>query len=346
MTNREPAKRGAERQRPPVDNTATENTVSPASKGAAKHKIDLASQSKSWLRHHKSTARESLLRLLLTPLPSLMTLAVLAIALALPGLMFVGLKNIHQLSGEWQGDPRISLYLQKTLPVEEADRFSQKMLLRTDLAAVELVTKEQGLHEFQRISGFSDVLEFLDKNPLPAVVVVQPLDNQKGSLVKLQQQLSELPEVEEAVLDMIWVERLASFVQLANRLVLVLGALLALSVLLVVGNTIRLSIESRKDEIQVAKLVGATDAWVKRPFIYTGFWFGLIGSVIAWLCVQISLLLINTPVGDLAALYQTDFELQGLGFIDSLSLIGVGVLLGLFGARLAVGRHLREIEPQ
>ncbi len=343
MANREPAKRGAERQQRPVENQGTETSVS---KGAARHKVGIASQGRSWLRHHKSTAKQSLLRLLLTPLPSVMTLAVLAIALALPGLMFVGLKNIHQLSGEWKGDPRISLYLQQTLPAEEAERFSQTMLLRTDLAAVELVTKEQGLHEFQRISGFSDVLAFLDKNPLPAVVVVQPFDNQKTELVALQKELSSLPEVEEAVLDMVWVERLASFVELANRVVLVLGALLALSVLLVVGNTIRLSIENRKDEIQVAKLVGATDAWVKRPFIYTGFWFGLIGAFIAWLFVQISLLLINTPVGELAALYQSDFTLQGLGFVDSLSLIGVGIFLGLFGARLAVGRHLREIEPQ
>ena len=177
-------------------------------------------------------------------------------------------------------------------------------------------------------------------------MVVQPVDNSKANLVSLQAELGALAEVDEAVLDMVWVERLASFVELANRVVLVLGALLALSVLLVVGNTIRLSIENRKDEIQVAKLVGATDAWVKRPFIYTGFWFGLIGALVAWLFVQISLLLIQEPVGQLAALYQSGFELQGLGFTDSLILLLTGVVLGLIGAKLAVGRHLKEIEPQ
>ena len=343
MANREPVKRGAERHQRPQE-TAVQ--PAPQSKGAAKHKVDLAAQSKSWIRHHKQTARDSFQRLRATPLPSLMTLAVLAIALALPGLMFVGLKNIHQLSGEWKGDPKISLYLQKTLPDEAAEQFSQTMLLRADLAAVELVTKDQGLHEFQRISGFSDVIGFLNKNPLPAVVVVQPVDNSKANLVSLQTELGALAEVDEAVLDMVWVERLASFVELANRVVLVLGALLALSVLLVVGNTIRLSIENRKDEIQVAKLVGATDAWVKRPFIYTGFWFGLIGALVAWLFVQISLLLIQEPVGQLAALYQSGFELQGLGFTDSLILLLTGVVLGLIGAKLAVGRHLKEIEPQ
>lgn len=343
MANREPVKRGAERHQRPQEAAVQ---PAPQSKGAAKHKVDLAAQSKSWIRHHKQTARDSFQRLRATPLPSLMTLAVLAIALALPGLMFVGLKNIHQLSGEWKGDPKISLYLQKTLPDEAAEQFSQTMLLRADLAAVELVTKDQGLHEFQRISGFSDVIGFLNKNPLPAVVVVQPVDNSKANLVSLQAELGALAEVDEAVLDMVWVERLASFVELANRVVLVLGALLALSVLLVVGNTIRLSIENRKDEIQVAKLVGATDAWVKRPFIYTGFWFGLIGALVAWLFVQISLLLIQEPVGQLAALYQSGFELQGLGFTDSLILLLTGVVLGLIGAKLAVGRHLKEIEPQ
>lgn len=336
-------KRGAERTEIPVSKPVTPQVTT---KGAAKHKVGFIAHVKGWSRHHKQTAREALQRLLLTPLPSLMTMAVLAIALALPGLMFVGLKNIHLLSGEWKGDPRISLYLQTTLPDEAAEKFSQELLLRPDLAAVELVTKDQGLHDFQRISGFSDVLEFLDKNPLPAVVVIQPVDGSKAVLSQLQRELQALAEVDEAVLDMLWVERLASFVQLANRVVLVLGALLALSVLLVVGNTIRLFIENRKDEIQVAKLVGATDAWVKRPFIYTGFWFGLLGSVVAWLFVQVSLLLISEPVGQLAQLYQSGFELQGLDLLDSLILIIAGILLGLFGAKLAVGRHLREIEPQ
>lgn len=343
--NQPPQKRGAERQAvPPKQNTAQ---AAPAhAKGAAKHKIDMAAHSRSWVRHHKQTAKQSLRRIRQTPLPSLMTLAVLAIALALPGLMLVGLKNIHQLSNAWNGDPRISLYLEKTLTDQQAEQFSQQMLFRSDLAAVELVTKDQGLHEFKKISGFADVLDFLDSNPLPAVVVVQPKATTKAELLLLQQGLIALPEVEDAVLDLVWVERLASFVELANRLVLVLGALLALSVLLVVGNTIRLAIESRKDEIQVAKLVGATDAWVKRPFTYTGFWFGLLGASLGWLFVQLSLLLLASPVSALATLYESNFTLVGLGFTDSIIFMLTGVLLGLIGAKLAVGRHLKEIEPQ
>ena len=343
MANRDPSKRGAVRHTPAPASPAPAST---ANKGAAKHKVNIAGQGRSWLRHHKTTARESYKRLWQTPIPTLMTLAVLAIALALPALMYVGLKNVYQLSGEWKGDPKISLYLQTELSDEQAEAFSQKMLLRQDLIAVELVTKDQGLLEFQAMSEFSDVLEFLDSNPLPAVVVIQAKDDRKEALLALQQELSQLKEVDQAVLDMIWVERLAAFVELANRLVLVLGCLLAFSVLLVVGNTIRLSIENRKDEIQVAKLVGATDSWVQRPFIYTGFWFGLLGTVIAWLFVQISLLLVSEPVTEIASLYQSGFDLQGLGFGDTLLLIISGILLGLLGAKLAVSRHLRDIEPK
>ena len=341
---REPIRpRGAVRQE--RSNQAQPGSA-PMQRGAAKHKVKFADQSKSWLRHHRVTAVDAWYRLLQSPLPSLMTLAVLAIALALPGLMYVGLKNIDQLSGEWKGDPRLSLYMQKSLTDEQVEQFSQKLLLRADLVAVELVTREQGLHDFQKISGFADVLDFLGHNPLPAVIVIQPREGSKTSFAALSDELSKMGEVDQVVLDMVWVERLASFVELANRVVLVLGALLGLSVLLVVGNTIRLAIESRKDEIQVAKLVGATDAWVRRPFIYTGFWFGLIGAALAWLCVQVSLLLLSTPVAHLASLYQSDFSPQGLGVLDSGVLLLVGVALGLFGAKLAVGRHLRDIEPQ
>lgn len=338
MANPNRIKRGAER----LDAASYKKAANVNTRGAARSKISLNAQSKSWIRHHKTTAVESFSRLLLTPLPSLMTLSVLAIALALPGLMFVGLKNIQTLSDKWGGEPRISLYLQNNITEEAAEYFSQTLLMKPELLAVELVSKQQGLHEFQQSSNFADVLSFLKTNPLPAVVIVQPRVSYKTSLAELQKKLELLPEVDEAVLDMVWVERLASYVKLANRLVLVLGGLLILSVLLVVGNTIRLLIESRKDEIQVAKLVGATDAWVRRPFIYTGFWFGLSGAVFAWILIQISLLLTSDSVSQLARLYQSNFQLQGLDAIDSLILLLTGILLGLLGAVMAVGRHLKD----
>jgi cell division transport system permease protein len=156
---------------------------------------------------------------------------------------------------------------------------------------------------------------------------------------KTDEFLEYIKELEE------WLQRLSAFVQLTQRAVMVLGLLLALAVVLVVGNTIRLSIESRRDEIIVAKLVGGTDAWVRRPFLYTGAWYGLLGAALAWCLIQFSLLMLKEPVAELARLYLSDFEPMGLGLSGSLILLLTSLMLGWLGAWLAVGHHLRQIEP-
>ncbi|MDF2182425.1 permease-like cell division protein FtsX [Neptuniibacter sp. CAU 1671] len=317
-----------------------------APRGAARHQVTLKAKSQSWWRHNLLTAKEALSRLLQTPLPTLMTLAVLAIALTLPGIMYLALKNINALSQQWQGGPRVSLYLQASLPDDEAQRFSQELLLRQDLQAVELISKAQGLYDFKKASGLGDIFDYIQGNPLPAVVVLQPVDQTAEAMTRLQEEFSALPEVAEVVLDIEWVKRLAAFVEVANRIVVVLGGLLALAVLLVVGNTIRLIIENRRDEILVAKLVGATDAWIRRPFLYTGFWFGVLGGLMAVLLIGFSLVLITEPVNQLIGLYQSGFVLQGLSPDEVVILLASGLLLGLMGARLAVGQHLQEIEPR
>ncbi|MFC6670427.1 cell division protein FtsX [Marinobacterium aestuariivivens] len=226
-------------------------------RGAEQHRIALRDRSRNWRRHHLLEARQSWQRLFTTPLPTLITLAVLAIALALPGFLLTGLNNVQRLSDGWDHEPRISLYLRADLDDTAADRFSRELLLRDDLAAVELVSREQGLHEFRELSGFGNIVDLLEENPLPAVILVQPADTGLAALPVLKAQLEALDQVDEAVLDMEWLQRLNAFVMLAERAVLVLGLLLGLAVLLVVGNTIRLSIENRRDEILVAKLVGA-----------------------------------------------------------------------------------------
>ncbi len=345
MAKLEQRRRGAVR----TQSAKAEPIATPATsglKGARRHKIRFTDQRRSWTRNHLDVATKAYHRLWNTPLATLMTLAVLAIALALPGAMTAGLKNMQQLSVNWGADPRISLYLHDAVTDNQADQLSRQLLLRDDLAAVEMISREQGLLEFKRASGLDDVLQFLADNPLPHVIVVIPRDRSALGMPVLQQQLQELPEVEDAVLDMEWVQRLAAFVSLTERGVWVFGVLLALAVLLVVGNTIRMSIESRRDEIVVAKLVGATNAWVRRPFLYAGFWFGLLGSVIAWVLIEISLLLLEQPVHQLAELYQSDFRVAGLGWLGSLVLILSGSLLGLLGSWLAVGRHLKEVEPR
>jgi cell division transport system permease protein len=314
-------------------------------RGAQQDRIDRRSRNRNWRRHHARVARQSWSRLFATPLPTLITLAVLAIALALPGFLLTGLKNVQTLSEGWDHEPRISLYLSPALDDAAADRFSRELLLRDDLAAVDLISREQGLLEFRELSRFGNIVDLLDENPLPAVITVQPLDQGLAALPLLKAQLQALDEVDEAVLDLEWLQRLSAFVQLTKRAVLVLGLLLAMAVLLVVGNTIRVSIESRRDEIIVAKLVGGTDAWVRRPFLYSGAWYGLLGAMLAWCLIQFSLLTLKEPVSELARLYLSDFEPTGLGLVGSLILLLTSLLLGWLGAWLAVGHHLREIEP-
>jgi cell division transport system permease protein len=314
-------------------------------RGAQQDRIDRRSRHRNWRRHHALMARQSWNRLFATPLPTLITLAVLAIALALPGFLLTGLKNVQQLSEGWDHEPRISLYLSPGLDDAAADRFSRELLLRDDLAAVDLISRAQGLLEFRELSRFGNIVDLLDENPLPAVITVQPLDRSLAALPVLKAKLQALEEVDEAALDLEWLQRLSAFVQLTQRAVMVLGLLLALAVVLVVGNTIRLSIESRRDEIIVAKLVGGTDAWVRRPFLYTGAWYGLLGAALAWCLIQFSLLTLKEPVAGLARLYLSDFEPMGLGLSGSLILLLTSLMLGWLGAWLAVGHHLRQIEP-
>jgi len=296
--------------------------------------------------NHWQTAKTAFSRLLTTPGATLMTLAVLAIALALPGVLYTGLKNVQQVAAGWEGDPRIALYLEQAVSDEQADSFSRQLLLRDDLAAVELISRTEGLKEFRALSGFGDVLQYLDQNPIPAVINVQPAAMSNDELIELQQQLEMEPQVAEAQLDMVWVQRLNSGLEVAGRVVIMLGLLLGLAVLLVIGNTVRVSIESRRDEILVAKLVGATDTWVRRPFLYTGAWYGLLGGLTGLGLIYGALMLIDTPVRQLAGLYQNSFSLLGPGLLESLLLVVFSLLLGLIGAWVAVGRYLRAIEPQ
>ncbi len=314
-------------------------------RGAVQHRVRLQDRGRSWLRHHIEVALKALGRLWSTPLASLMTLAVLAIALALPSFIFTALKNVDQLTLGLDTEPHLSLYLNTDLSDARIDNFSRELLLRDDLLSVELISRDKGLADFRAHTRFGDLLDFFETNPLPAVITLIPRQHEPQQLAALQQQLAALPEVDEARVDLEWVRRLAAFMALAERGAWVLGALLGLTVLLVVGNTVRMTIESRRDEIVVSKLVGATDAWVRRPFLYSGIWFGIFGAALAWLLAQLALALIAEPVQALAALYLNGYQVHGLGVMESLALLGAGVLLGLLGAWIAVGRHLRDIEP-
>jgi len=319
----------------------------PNRSGAQQSKITAQSQWQSYLSHHKLMAVDSLSRLLSQMGSSLMTWLVLAIALALPMTLYVSLENVKQLSRTWDQTSQMSVYLTTGTSETEAQALTETIAQWPDVTSSQYISPEQALKEFSATTGLTDVIAGLDANPLPGVISVLPrLGNEDtGALEQLEAKLLEQSSVESVQLDLLWVKRLYQFMDLGQRLVWALAALLGLAVLLIIGNTIRLSIESRKDEIRVVKLVGGTDAFVRRPFLYTGIWFGLGGGLIAWLLLTAGLYWLSGPVERLISLYGSDFVLLGLGAKDSLLLILDGVILGWLGAWLAVSRHLSDIEP-
>lgn len=315
--------------------------------GASQRRTAWHAVLRSWFLHHQLSATDSLHRLLANPVSSLMTWFVIGIALAMPVGMFVALENVRSVSAGWDHPAQVSLFLRPEITLEAAQRLEQTLLQRNDIGATRLITRQAALAEFQQLSGFGDVLANLDDNPLPHLVVVSPpasgLDDVAARA--LVAALQALPEVENAILDMEWVQRLNSLMQLSRRLVLALGALLALGVLLVIGNTIRLAIENRRQEIVIVKLVGGSDPFVRRPFLYTGIWYGFGGALASWLIIAVTLGWLREPLSSLALLYQSEFRLQGLGMEGGLALLLLGGCLGLLGSWLAVARHLRAIEP-
>ena len=332
----------------PGQSSGTSGKLTGSGKGASQSRTRIVDRLASYLSHHRLVARESLSRLLAAPIATVMTWLVIGIAMALPTGLFVALGNVEAISGGWDGAAQMSLFIDKSVSEPEAKVLAEQLGGRADIEEVVFISSAQALTEFQELSGFGDVLQNLDANPLPSVIVIRPRQGDDAAVLSeaLFGELKELPEVAEAVLDLQWVQRLYAMMDLGRRLTLALAGMLSLGVLLVIGNTIRLAIEGRRDEIVIVKLVGATNAFVRRPFLYTGLWYGLGGGLTAWFIIGISLLWLRAPVAQLAGLYQSGFDLQGLGIGASLLLWMVSAGLGLLGAWLAVGRHLGAIEPR
>lgn len=293
---------------------------------------------------HQRTAVDSLLRLVLDPVASLLTWAVIGIALALPLSLVLLLQNLQQAGANLDQSGGISLFMARDLAPAQLDETGAALSARGDIAAVELITADEALAEFQASSGFGDVLEGLEENPLPAVLLVTPAAG--SDVTQLHEELATLPGVDLAQLDLAWVQRLNAIVTLATRLAVLLALMLGLGVVLVIGNTVRLAIENRRAEIVVVKLVGGTDAYVSRPFLYTGLWYGVGGGVLAVLLVALALIALQGPVSSLMQTYDGAFRLQGLGISNSFVVLAAAGLLGWLGAWVSVLRHLRAIEPR
>lgn len=303
---------------------------------------------KMLLRLHKIEARRGLNDLLDNPFSNFMTVLVIAIALALPAGLQILLDNGKTLSQSWDGASRISLYLDITSSQSQTELLAETIRNNPAVDKVDVILPEQALEDFSASSGFADALAELDSNPLPPTLVIQPKATHTSpeASEQLLAQFKSAPRVEKAQLDLDWVRKLHALLELAEKAASALGLALGLAVLLIVGNTIRLSVQNRREEIEVVKLVGATDAFIRRPFLYTGFWYGLFAGLLCWLILEISLIWLDEPVTKLAGLYQSQFSINGLSITQSFQLICLSCGLGLLGSWLSVGRHIRNIEPR
>ncbi|MEG1040402.1 permease-like cell division protein FtsX [Pseudomonas sp. NUPR-001] len=300
----------------------------------------------AWLESHRSSLLDSLRRLAKQPIGSFFTCLVMAVALSLPMGLSLLLSNVERLGGSWQRAAQISLYLKLDANSRDGEALREQIKGLPGVAEAEYVSREQALEEFQQQSGLGDALRELPENPLPGVVIVTPAEVDKPALEALRQRLAELPKVDVAQLDLVWVERLAAILKLGDRFVFGLTVLLVSALLLVIGNTIRLHIENRRTEIEVIKLVGGTDSYVRRPFLYMGALYGLGAGVLAWGVLAFGLNWLNDAVIGLSGLYGSNFALAGVPPADGLSLLLGAVLLGYIGAWIAVARHLSELAPR
>jgi cell division transport system permease protein len=270
----------------------------------------------------------------------------MAVALSLPMGLALLLDNVERLGVSWQRAAQISLFLQIDATEAQGQALRGDIAAMADVEEAEWISREQALEEFQQQSGLGEALKELPDNPLPGVIVVTPQEVDKVALEALRLRLAELPRVQQAQLDLLWVERLSAMLKLGERFVFGLTLLLVMALLLVIGNTIRLHIENRRVEIEVIKLVGGTDSYVRRPFLYMGALYGVGAGVFAWLLLAFGLNWLNDAVVNLAGLYGSNFGLDGVPVADGLSLLLGAVLLGYIGAWLAVARHLNELAPR
>lgn len=313
----------------------------------SRHKLSVFQRLAMYAIDHVRQLFASLGEIWRTPLSSLMTIAVLGVSLALPASFYVLLKNAESISSVWQSKAQISLYLQQKTGEAQITELQERLAKSKDIANVTYISVEQGLKDFQGAAGFSEALDLLADNPLPAVLILN-LSEQGRTPDAAELLLADMnaePIVENARLDMAWLARLSGIVDLLRQAVMGMSALLLAGVLLVVSNTLRLNILNSRYEIEVMKLVGATDRFIQRPFLYVGLWYGIIGGLLAWWLTLVMVFWVSHKVTSLADLYQSDFNLLGLSLEESLLLVLTGTLLSLLASGFSVHRHIRAIEP-
>ncbi|HEX7455664.1 MAG TPA: permease-like cell division protein FtsX [Gallionella sp.] len=300
----------------------------------------------SSLTQHLDVIRTAFRRVFTPPVSGFLNLLVIGIALSLPAGMYVLLQNAQGLVAQLSGSPQISLFLTIEATKDDVAQLRKQLKQHEGISGIEFISRVDALNKLRASTGLDDVIAGLESNPLPDAYVITPKSSNAKSLDELRSSLQGLPFVALAQLDSAWAYKLEAILDFARIAVLVLASLLSLGLIAITFNTIRLQILTQRDEIQVAKLIGATDAFIRRPFLYFGAMQGLLGGIAACLIIALSLLLLKQPLATLSQLYASDFTLQPLSLSDSLSLLLFSLYLGWLGAWLSVARHLSQIEPR
>jgi cell division transport system permease protein len=301
----------------------------------------------AYFSRHAQVLLGSLGRIVSQPFATLMTMGVIAVALALPLFLSLLLQNARSATGNWNEAYDLSVYMDKKANGSRAQSLAKQLRLRGDVAAVRVITAEQALAEFRSDSGFGSALDALTDNPLPDTLIVTPTlaSSTPQGTETLKTAIAGMSDVQTVQIDTEWVKRLHAMLDLLRRVVLLTGALLGIGIVLIVSNTIRLDILNRRAEIEVMKLVGASDGFTRRPFLYSGIWYGLGGGLMALLLVGVASTVLARPVAQLAFLYGSSFSMQGLKIVSGLAVLGLAVGLSWLGSWLAATRHIRAIEP-
>jgi len=299
-----------------------------------------------WFAHHWYAFVLALKRLLGAPLGSLLSIVVIGIAFSLPAGVYMLLENFQTFSSQMSGAPQVSLFLKLDANNAEVEQIEASLKQHPQVGSFEFVSKESALAQLKQGSGLADITDNLEQNPLPDAFVVNPRSLSPKALKKLRAELRAWPGVEHVQLDSAWAKRLDALLKLGRSAVLILAGLLSFALVAVTFNTIRLQILTKRDEIEVSKLIGATNGFIRRPFLYFGAIQGMAGGAAAWLIISLGIHLMDDELGQLMRLYQVNWRLYHLSPEDSLSLLLFSSCLGWTGAWLSVGNHLGHIEPR
>lgn len=295
---------------------------------------------------HGQSAKNALVKILRQPFGSLLNLLMLSVALALPLTLFLAVSSIQDWAGRLAATPQITLYMEQSAEDADISAVSSTLHKHPEVQSFVFISRSQALKDLEKRNGLSGLSDGLGANPLPDAFVVTPTILEPRELELLQKELSGLPMVESAQFDASWAKRLYAMVELGRQLTWFLGGVLGLALVLVTHNTIRMQILARRDEIEVSKLIGASDSFIRRPFMYHALWQGLLASLAAWGLTSWLTIVANPAIREFARLYNEQVSLRTLQPLELAILVGATALLAMIGARLASDHHLRLIEPR